>query len=62
MSELSGDLSIPCPQCGTELTVTIGDLEKTLICPECALILDVQEVRDGLAEVAKGIDDLKKNP
>ena len=26
----------------------------------CDLILDVQEVRDGLAKVDKGIDDLKK--
>jgi len=34
--------------------------EKNPICPDCGLIIDAQQFREGMSEAEKSIEDLKK--
>ncbi len=59
MSNLSGDMPLTCPNCGHTFKMDITT-EKNPICPDCGLIIDAQQFREGMSEAEKSIEDLKK--
>ncbi len=63
-----GDLDIPCPECGHETSISVGELQTNadphVICGGCGktIRIDADDLRDKLSEIQKSLDDLNKKP
>ena len=53
---------INCPECDTEITVSMKQMGTSVVCPKCKVSIDLQDdgIGEGLNNVEKSLNDLSK--
>lgn len=61
----NAEISVPCPECKTENTITIGKAtsDKSLVCKGCdkTIELETQGLEAGLKKASKATADFRKS-
>lgn len=59
---LNAPLELPCPECGSKIRVTLGDIQRgrTITCPSGHRVA-LQEQGGGIRQADQALDDLKRS-
>ncbi len=63
--DLFDDVSfeINCPECDTEITVSVKQIGSSIVCPRCKVSINLKDngLKEELNQAEKSLEDLFKN-